>query len=178
MPDQPTAPRRPSDEERPTLKLIRAWWRRNHTFEILPVTRQAWDELDAAIRADERALLASSPRASEPDTERAALHRDLDARFPLFRDFAEFVGSRRHTDHSMPCPCCGIHLSPEDEAGDPRASEPEHLEDTVRKLTRWMPNVDGRSMVTELDGQWLSRADMIEAVSRRPALGVPQEEGK
>ena len=168
MPDQPTAPRRPSESEKLALAIVDCVHRypnasrRGIAAYILSLVEQ----------------IATSPRASELDTERAALHRDLDARFPLFRDFAEFVGSRRHTDHSMPCPCCGIHLSPEDEAGDPRASEPEHLEDAVRKLTRWMPNVDGRSMVTELDGQWLSRADAIEAVGQRPALGVPQEEGK
>ena len=91
MPDQPTAPRRPSDEERPTLKLIRAWWRRNHTFEILPVTRQAWDELDAAIRADERALLAKqAPRVAyeKREAERKAYHagglyiRHVDQMYP------------------------------------------------------------------------------------------------
>lgn len=38
-----------------TQERIRAWWR-EHGNWALKYSKQAWDELDAAIRADERAL--------------------------------------------------------------------------------------------------------------------------
>lgn len=54
---------------RPTQERIRTWWRRNAVGPF--ITKREWDELDAAIRADERAVTA------EEASDREALKRVL-----------------------------------------------------------------------------------------------------
>lgn len=69
MTDSP-APREalPPKHDRPTLEAIRAWWRKFDMSFVSPPTKADWDALDAAIRADERALIArrALPVRQEP----------------------------------------------------------------------------------------------------------------
>lgn len=64
-----------------------------------------------------------------PQTERMDLHVELDKRFPLFKDFQEFVSRpTRHTNHAIPCPMCGNYWASEEIPEDAPEGQSRELE--------------------------------------------------